>query len=162
MYGPNGIPYLYSFREEALPDYTQSYSEDGHTVTNTYDPKVNITVNKFWTGSQYPRPYIEVKLYRNGVEISTVPLTTNTSYTWANLDRVDDNGKPYVYTVDEPVAPSGYIKTVSGYNITNTYVGSAYTGDDRSVRNYAAILFVSLLAIAVLLYFGSKPRQMRP
>lgn len=158
-----GTQYFYSFRESPVTNYLQSYSTDGKTVTNTYQPpKISITVNKYWTGNQYPRPTIQIKLYQNGNDTSTVTLSNTTSYTWGNLDQYDANGNAYVYTVDEPNVPTGYSKTVSGYTITNTYVGPAYTGDDRSARTYAAILCASLLGIGLLLYFNKRRGQAQP
>ncbi|MEN2667252.1 Cna B-type domain-containing protein [Listeria aquatica] len=40
---------------------------------------------------------------------------------------MDANGKAYSYTVDEGNVPEGYVKSVNGTTITNTYQNSTQT-----------------------------------
>lgn len=125
----NGKDYVYTVDEVAVPEgYTKSVS--GLTVTNTKtppaSPKIEITGVKKWIGGKKNevKPTIQMQLYRNGKALGD-PVEFKdgkTSHTWKELDQKDENGKDYVYTVDEVKVPNGYKKTVKGLTITNTYV----------------------------------------
>ena len=106
----------------------------GFTVTNTIIPEVTEkTVQKIWKDEENRdglRPAsIWIQLYANGeAEGEKVELNTENdwSYTWDDLDQYQD-GTLITYTVDEvdengnSYVPSGYIKEVDGFTITNTH-----------------------------------------
>ena len=64
---------------------------------------------------------VDIVLYRNGTEYRT--LTVNVKgdgiFIFECLPIWGSNGERYVYTVDEPNVPSGYLKSVKEYIITN-------------------------------------------
>ena len=62
---------------------------------------------------------------RNGEQIksATVSAETNWSYKFTGLEKYDEKGYEYTYTISE-VSVKGYKTTVSGYNITNELTGT--------------------------------------
>ncbi|MEG6523109.1 collagen binding domain-containing protein [Desulfotomaculum sp. 1211_IL3151] len=129
-------PYQYRIDEVKVPaNHSKSISEDGLTITNTYysppvgggSPKTAITGGKIWEGGPSSKPTIQLQLYRNGIEHGDpVELTDGQlSYTWNDVDKNDNTGKDYTYTVDELAVPANYVKAISkdGLIITNTYNG---------------------------------------
>lgn len=130
-----------------LGGVTYNVSVNGYTVTNTPVQAFTEAVSgtKTWVdgeGSGGTRPdSITVKLYANGTEVAstTVTSTGGWAYSWSNLPKyaledsrdttgvlaalknagVAMNGAQLTYSVDE-VAVSGYDKSVSGNDITNT------------------------------------------
>ena len=90
---------------------------------------VEIRGTKTWidNGNAYnTRPEnITVNLMRNGVQIKseTVSAETNWSYEFTGLEKYDENGYEYTYTISE-VSVEGYKTTVSGNNITNELTGT--------------------------------------
>lgn len=123
-----GVEYKYTIGEVELPDYyTQTISEDGLTITNIYtSPLIEVTGTKKWVGGDsLERPTIKLQLYRDGeIEGDPVELVNGvTSHTWTKLDKTDENGKDYVYTIDEVSIPENYGKSKSkdSLEITNTY-----------------------------------------
>ena len=133
-YDADGNEYVYAVSETVVPGYTTVV--DGTNITNTYvpvappvppaDSKVSVSGTKTWVDADDKagkRPgSITVNLLRNNVKIADVEATANDGwkYTFADLDAHDPDGKPYTYAVDEAAVPSGYVKTVSGFDITNT------------------------------------------
>ncbi len=97
---------------------------------------------------------VTVQLFRNGELINSAVVTAagNWEYSFPNLPKFDDNGTPYVYTVDEPNVPVGYDKTVNGMNITNTlkyqHITVTYWDDTNNVA-------IDTESVPVL--FGSNP-----
>ena len=84
--------------------------------------KIDITGSKVWKGG--PRPKIDLQLYRNNVTLGE-PITLvsgKTEYTWKNLDKTDNAGVDYIYTVKEVETPENYKKVEEGLTVTNTYV----------------------------------------
>ncbi|MDO4418335.1 MAG: Cna B-type domain-containing protein, partial [Eubacteriales bacterium] len=63
-----------------------------------------------------------VHLLANGTIVSSVEVSAQTgwTFTFQNLAVKDENQKDILYTVDEEV-PAGFVKTVSGTTITNTW-----------------------------------------
>ncbi len=120
----SGTAYVYTVKEVSAPEnYTMS--QQGNTITNTYvSPKIDVTANKVWVGGPTERPTVQLQLYRNDVALGTavnLPSGT-TSYTWTNLDKTDEQGSDYTYTVREPTTPPNYTKEERGLTVTNTYV----------------------------------------
>ena len=130
-----GKEYKYTVDETNVPtNYTKSISEDGLTITNTYNsPKTKITATKKWQGGK-DRNDITLQLYRNiqgskkeFVKEQTVKTNegeNTTSYTFNELEETDKDGNKYTYTIDEKSVPENYKKSVdnNNYVVTNTYV----------------------------------------
>ena len=126
----SGVAVVYTIAEVEVPaGYTVAITgnaTNGFTVTNSHVvEKTSITVNKVWNDANNQdgkRPAsITVYLYANGTKIATKTLdaSMNWSYTWTDLDKNAD-GKLIVYTVGEE-AVAGYVTTIEGFVITNTY-----------------------------------------
>jgi len=121
----NGNEYEYTAKEVEVPDnYEVTYSEDQLTITNEYIvPVISVTGTKIWDGG--PKPEVSVQLYQDGKEYgeAVVFSASKTSHTWEGLPGTDEDGKAYVYTIDEPVVPANYTKTLSAdkLTITNEY-----------------------------------------
>lgn len=108
-------------------------TEEGLTVTNTYTKK-DVTATKVWNGGSSPRPTIWFELYRQveggeleKVEAEIKELVDGTEEaTWLDVDKTDENGNEYNYSVKEVDAegkdfvPSGYRKSEDGLTVTNT------------------------------------------
>ncbi|MBP1920806.1 Cna B-type domain-containing protein [Youngiibacter multivorans] len=124
----DGIAYIYSIKEVGAPaNYTKT--EDGMTVTNTYhSPLIDVIGTKIWDGGPSPRPEIQLQLFRQIGEGPKVPVRTpatlpsgTTTYKWIGVDEFNNDGVPYIYTVDEVAVPLNYVKTLNGLTVTNTY-----------------------------------------
>ena len=127
----NGEEIKYTITEDAVKDYTATYS--GYNVTNSYTPgKTSISVNKIWLDDNDRddlRPEsIQVQLLANGTakgEAVALSAENNWSYSWSDLDE-KAAGQKIVYTVDEVSVPAGYSKSITGdaatgYTITNSH-----------------------------------------
>lgn len=130
--GAGGAVYEYTVEEDGVTDgkvtvngHTYLVDQQGTSITNTYEiPKTKFTGKKVWEGGADPRPVIKLQLYRNNVpQGAPVELQNGaTEYTWENLDKTDENGKPYNYRVDEVEVPEHYKKTnVNDCTVKNTY-----------------------------------------
>ena len=99
------------------------------SIENTKQ-KVNYTAIKTWTNGPLVKPDIQLQLYRDAVAFGEPVLLASgqASYIWVGLDKTDNFGVPYVYTVDEVSVPEGYDKHVTHLadsnltNIVNAYV----------------------------------------
>lgn len=131
----DGNPYNYHVSEVAVPTgYSESISEDGTTVTNTYTPgSTNITARKIWTGGPLPKPDIRFQLWRTHEVEGTVkapdqdPVTLKhptVSHTWNDLPSHATDGRPYTYTIEELEVPENYVATYTTDRLTveNRYV----------------------------------------
>ena len=138
---PSGREFEYYVKEENVPEnYTNKITgsmDKGFTVTNTYQ-KIDVEANKVWKGDLKEgetRPTIYFKLYRkikDGEEIEVqdqkVKKLENgiTKVTWNDLDRFDENGNEFIYSVKEvkengsDFTPEGYTKKEDGLTVTNT------------------------------------------
>lgn len=108
--------------EIALPD-ADNNKDIEVTVTNT-KIKVDVTGTKKWVNGPIQKPDIELQLYRND-EVYEEPVTLQSGkleYTWKSLDKTDDNGIDYIYTIKEVGVPENYVKLEEGLTVTNTYV----------------------------------------
>jgi len=142
-YAPDGTTFTYAVEERSIANgYAKTVSEDGLTITNTYDgvtnnedpddPKkqpVTIVATKVWAGIPEDAktfPKATLTLLRNGVAFGT-PITLTATGNgsqeakWENLPKYAPDGKDYVYTVGEPTVPENYKMTQDGNTITNTY-----------------------------------------
>ena len=138
---PSGREFTYYVKE---PNISEGYKSsitgsmtEGFTVTNTYQ-KIDVVANKVWKGELKEgetRPTIYFKLYRkikNGEEIEVQNQKPEdlsdgtTKVTWKELDRFDEKGNEYIYSVKEvdkdgdDFTPEGYTKKEDGLTVTNT------------------------------------------
>ena len=136
--------YRYEVKEE-ITQYPEGINlEDikpeklGYNFVNTVKGNSDSSVSgtKTWKapeGTELPES-ITVTLYQNGriynnpsdPDFKNPQIVTKDNgwhYEWTNLPTQDKNGLPYTYYVDEDV-PDGWIKTIDGYNITNTKDGT--------------------------------------
>ncbi len=133
----NGTIINYSIREDAVTDYTPSYS--GYNITNTHTPmQVSVNVNKVWqdNGNQDGiRPNdITVKLLANGKDTGkTLVLSegNNWSGSFTGLSQYE-NGTQIVYTIEE-ISVTGYDSAVSGSASTGFTVTNSHTPAVTSV-----------------------------
>ena len=72
------------------------------------------SANKHWNVKRAPSENFQLTLMRNGVAFDTVSFSnpsqgwkTDFSYTWNKLQKYDDNGQPYTYTVKETNEENG-------------------------------------------------------
>ncbi len=126
MYDSNGVKYTYSIEEASVDGYLTSCSD--FTCTNTVTGDDTITVKKVWldnSNAYYTRPN-SATLYvmKNGEYYETVTLS-GTEALWTqdlDVEKFDENGDAYVYTVDEDDVPN-YSKYCSELRCINTLVG---------------------------------------
>ncbi len=150
MYDEEGALIAYTVEENLIPDYTlesiMGSAAEGFTLTNVYTPgQTTITVYKIWIDNNnalMKRPEtLTLKLLQNGAEFMDVVLESNGANTWTEtvqVPLVDASGKQYTYTVAEPdTALSGtdYVKSVSGYAVTNTLKGTAAVSGTKNWLN---------------------------
>ena len=138
---PSGREFTYYVKE---PNISKGYKSsitgsmtEGFTVTNTYQ-KIDVVANKVWEDDikeGETRQTIYFKLYRKikdgeelevqGQELKELPSGT-TKVTWKDLDRFDEKGNEYIYSVKEvnedgeDFVPEGYKKSEDGLTVTNT------------------------------------------
>lgn len=122
-------------------------------IENTYIiPKKEITVKKIWKGiNKNKAPNVTIGLFKDGEKIDEVVLKSGeTMHTFTDLDVTDSYGKEYKYTVDELNVPEGYMKSISGYNITNTKENTRdypFAGLSKNTLLYTAIAITSLYLV---------------
>ncbi len=143
----DGLEINYTITEDAVEDYTPTYTD--FNVTNTYTPEqTSVTVKKAWDDKNDQdgiRPVsITVKLLADGAdtkETLTLSSGNNWTGTFNNLDKYRDGGQEIVYTIEE-VEVSGYNTVISGdaskgFVITNSHtpatteVSGSKTWDDK-------------------------------
>ncbi|WP_419727588.1 Cna B-type domain-containing protein [Terrisporobacter petrolearius] len=98
---------------------------------------IDVKATKIWDGGPTEKPTIYFKLYRSvgddttskevtNAEIKSLPSGTS-EVTWNDLEKTDDSGDPYNYSVKEvnkdgkDFTPNGYVKTEKDLTVTNTY-----------------------------------------
>ena len=139
-YDENGAEYTYSIQEPGfIPRYVSTTSDNGLTITNTYEPDTDgeATATKSWDGGPSQRPTVWFKLYRKVADEAEVAVPGanilelkdgTTSVTWTDLTVQNPNGVVYTYFVKEVDAdgndftPENYEKAEVGLTVTNTYV----------------------------------------
>ncbi|MFC4386611.1 Cna B-type domain-containing protein [Gracilibacillus marinus] len=124
-YDEDGIAYTYSVKEEPVDGYKTTI--DGFNITNTRIGKTEVSGTKNWLDDESEeRPkVITVQLLQNGTVIDTVEVTAEDDwkYQFENLEKYDEKGISYTYTVsEEPV--EGYTPKIGGYDITNVRSGT--------------------------------------
>ena len=141
----SGKAYTYRVDEPNVPAGYDS-SIDGLTVTNTYDPdKEDIVAEKIWDGGpSSDHIAVKLRLYRSveGGEEELVDVDPDITgeapdftYTWSDLPMTDSSGEAYTYRVeeDEEDIPYGYVSTIAGMRVTNSY--DPWTGRIRIVKS---------------------------
>ncbi len=123
-------PWVYYVDEIAVPDYLKSIS--GTVITNAYMYR-DFTVSKIWNDANDRdgiRPEgIEIQVLRNDILWDTVTLNASNEWkhVYPKVDRFDENGKEYKYSVKEASVPDGYTTRVNGFTVTNTHIPIEYT-----------------------------------
>ena len=98
---------------------------------------IDVKATKIWDGGPTEKPTIYFKLYRSVGDNTTSKEVTNAAIkslpsgtsevTWNDLEKTDDSGEPYNYSVKEvnkdgkDFTPNGYVKTEKDLTVTNTY-----------------------------------------
>ena len=142
----DGLEINYTITEDAVEDYTPTYTD--FNVTNTYTPEqTRVTVTKAWDDKNDQdgiRPEsITVKLLANGEDTKKeLVLSDGNSWTgtFTELDKYQ-NGQEVVYTIEE-VEVNGYRTVVTGdastgFTVTNSHtpatteVSGSKTWDDK-------------------------------
>lgn len=130
-YDEDGQAYSYTVKEEPVDGYETTV--DGFNITNLRVGETEVTGNKTWTGGPNTKPTIKLQLYRNGIAYNEPVELENgtTTHTWTKLDKFDEKGVEYKYTIDEIQVPTRYRKSISedGLTITNRYRPSGGGGD---------------------------------
>ncbi|MHB0739685.1 Cna B-type domain-containing protein [Peptostreptococcus stomatis] len=130
-YEPNGTLIKYTVKEKNIPQgYTSVVTgsvENGFTITNTNNEKVNVSVTKAWVGPAKASAKVELRKEGSNNALQTQELNAAGSWkhTFTGLDKYENNGTPIKYTVVEKDVPQGYTASVSGtmasgFTITNT------------------------------------------
>lgn len=129
----------YGVQEDSVAGYTYSLSwVDGTTdadpllgnLTNMHDPeKTEVTGIKTWEDANDAagrRPdSIKLDLYANGKKVKSQTVRAdaegNWTYKFTNLDKFCNHGDPIKYEVREDTYYAGYVPSVNGNDILNTY-----------------------------------------
>ncbi len=112
-YDENGNEITYTAVETSTNKFYEM-TQDGNTITNTFklpddvkNEKTNVPVTKVWVDTEAQRVHrptnIVIKLMNGTTEVGTYTMNakTETSYTFENLPRYDENGNEIKYTVVE-------------------------------------------------------------
>lgn len=112
----------YIVTEDAVSGYTTQITGDqntGFTVTNTYTNKMTATVHKQWIqvdSSVTPPDHITFSLKQNDTVMYTgqiLNIANRWQKTYKDLPIYDDNGKAYIYSVEESVPPGYAVEYVT-------------------------------------------------
>ena len=128
-YDANGVEYVYTVKEVMSGDNTDKFtpSQDGNDFINTYSEKTSISGNKTWVGvpEGTEKPSVKIELYRNNVKTDEQDLKADGTYSFENLEKYDENGVEYVYTVKEKMTglnADKFFSVTEGNDFTNKYV----------------------------------------
>ncbi|MGI6590748.1 MAG: SpaA isopeptide-forming pilin-related protein [Eggerthellaceae bacterium] len=122
-------------------------------LTSTTEDTGSISVQKVWDNvDENKQEAVEFTLYQNGTAINTLTLNGDTSdddntssayedSAWhgvfTNLDKTDDDGKAYTYTVKETTTSSNWELTdtqaATTYSDESTTVDGSYVGDATKI-----------------------------
>ncbi|WP_314049280.1 Cna B-type domain-containing protein [Peptostreptococcus stomatis] len=130
-YEPNGTLIKYTVKEKNIPQgYTSVVTgsvENGFTITNTNNEKVNVSVTKAWVGPKKASAKVVLKKVGDSSIIEEKVLNEAGSWTatFTPQPKYEANGTEIKYTVEEKDIPSGYTSDLagtmaSGFTITNT------------------------------------------
>ena len=81
---------------------------------------------------------ITVNLLANNVISNTIVITSETkwAFSFPDLPLADANGAPIVYTLEE-VVPEGFVVTINGTTITNTWAESVKAEEEKKAEEAA-------------------------
>ena len=106
-------------------------NNNGNYVVKYVSPKITFTAGKEWVNGPSNKPTIKIGLLRDGNSLGdnfvktvvTEKNKTNASVAWENLDKTDENGVNYVYSISEIGEVENYQRRYEGNNkVVNTYV----------------------------------------
>ncbi|MGM8364359.1 Cna B-type domain-containing protein [Virgibacillus sp. W0181] len=160
-YDENGVAYKYTIDEEAVEGYEKHI--DGYDITNTRSEKTSFNVEKKWlddNNATEKRPNnITVELFRsddtdNAIKTKVIRDSDDWKYTFKNLEKYDDEGKLYTYSVEE-VSVDWYEptqkETEDGVKITNVRKGETSVevikdwNDNHAIENRPESVTVELV-----------------
>lgn len=155
LFNNSGVRYSYRIEEKYSENdakngdkYVSQQTAQAGDFKNLLTGKVNYCGKKVWVDSEAPEDFrperITVNLLRDGAQYKTATVTSTTPegyaqlcdeqidesgdvwyFVFANLDKYNDSGARYSYTLDENIESSEnfsqYITKVVGNTITNTY-----------------------------------------
>ncbi len=159
-YAPSGTEYVYSVNEVRVPNGYQKTSDDGQTITNTYDGKTDNTnsgasdsfvATVKWVGVpegagaavqlQLKRTSGEHTDYLLPVSVSDTDTATHVKEnTWANLPKFAPDGSLCMYSVDLVSVPNGYTAKNDGRTVTLIYDGQTNNGLETPIRQTLDLL----------------------
>ncbi len=123
-YDDEGVVFKYAVKEHEVDGYNSTV--DNYDITNVRTGTTSVEGKKIWKDDNATdRPEkIKVDLLQNGkvVDAQEVTSDANWKYLFPELQKYDDEGVAYQYTVKEH-AVDGYDSTVDDFNITNVRVG---------------------------------------
>src|SRR5699024_7177025 len=115
-FNEKGVAYTYKVEEEEVSENYKSIV-DGYDITNVRIGKTEVSGTKRWKDDKIDdRPgSITVNLLRNDVVVDTKEVTKedNWKYSFTDLEKYDDAGQYYSYTVTEQDV-KGYDSNVKG------------------------------------------------
>lgn len=173
-YDEEGVLITYTIEEEDIPNYV-SKLENSNLINRLYDT-IDVSGNKIWVdkdNTYKTRPeYIVVELLANGVKVAEKEVREDENGEWKfcfeNVDKYDEDGVEYVYTLNEqPVM--GYETHINSwtntiYNILNykeeennnaTLDQTPKTGRKNWLKVFISTAIASLLAL-----FGIGKRKL--
>nr|WP_289038316.1 Cna B-type domain-containing protein [uncultured Allobacillus sp.] len=169
-----GVPYHYEVQEQEVAGYVSKVN--GYDITNIRSELTSIEVSKVWVNDEkQDRPeFITVNLLQNGEVIKTVDISEEDqwSYVFANLDKYNENGEEYKYTINE-IPVEGYDVTIeesaNSFVITNTKDTSLVesekdesilpkTGDRSNTQSIIIGLLLIILAGAIVIVSNRKKK----
>ncbi|MFW8052729.1 Cna B-type domain-containing protein [Vagococcus fluvialis] len=128
----DGKEIVYTVTENTVKEYITKI--EGFNIINTYSPgKTSATVTKHWNDNNNQdgiRPdKIKIQLYANDKKYSEVVELNEASqwtFTWENLNAVDESGAEINYTIKEVNVSDGYTATITGKNRGNLLITNSH------------------------------------
>ncbi|MDO5132074.1 MAG: Cna B-type domain-containing protein [Eubacteriales bacterium] len=125
----NGQPISYTLKEDKVSGYEEAgitgSAEEGFTVTNTYNGKLDVTVSKVWetySGEDVEFDYIPFALKRKveGSEnenvfqqLQNLRKDEGWTRTFEGLPKYDEDGEEYIYSVQEAAFGNGFVTAIT-------------------------------------------------
>lgn len=124
--GYSADEFLYKGLDAASAPVTgEIASEEEIEIIHVYrrQEKIDISGNITWVGNTDTKPAAcEVVLLSDGNVTNSMMVDSNiNSFTFAGVNKYRDADNEFVYTVDDLQNYEGFVKTVNGYEITQTF-----------------------------------------